>query len=292
MPLQGLAAAYEKLKSESAADVRAAGVDVALITLASASHDFLTKTAKTQALSAKSLGGKSYFSYVYGARRSRAINVALFIDQKAAFDAATKAVFSKKGPRSLGSADAATSAIYTIAMSFCAAIDVLKKDDRKTPATYFEILIAHLIAKRIGVTPTTAIEVLTKDGGAKPTMLPTDLIFDPGKGKTKFHVPVKLSTRERVIQAWAHQRVVDGVYGARRFSGLLVVMSETKTDAGKLDVTEICLPDQWRIYQMFIAWLTRVYYLDIPAVYATVDDSYPKIDIRGFGHFFDEADAL
>jgi hypothetical protein len=53
-----------------------------------------------------------------------------------------------------------------------------------------------------------------------------------------------------------------------------------------------CLPDQWRIYQMFIAWLTRVYYLDIPTGYSAMSSEYPKIDVKGFGHFFLEADTL
>jgi hypothetical protein len=69
-------------------------------------------------------------------------------------------------------------------------------------------------------------------------------------------------------------------------------MSETKLGVGNLDVVEICLPDQWRLYQMFIAWLTRVYYFDVPAIYSKIDNSYPKIDIKPFGYFFLEADDL
>ena len=226
-------------------------------------------------------------------KRSRAINADLFIKNVADFDAARAAVFSQGGPRSLRDPNKATRAIYTLAMAFCAAIGILKTGDKKTPATYFEYLIGHLMAKRLGVSPTNAIEVLNLDArtGVK-VELPTDFIFDPGPGKTKFHVPVKLSTRERVIQAWAHQRVIDGAYGARRFSGLLAVMSETLLSQKTKVVTEVCLPDQWRIYQMFIAWLTRVYYLDMPVGYSSMSTEYPRIDVKGFGHFFDEADDL
>jgi hypothetical protein len=48
-----------------------------------------------------------------------------------------------------------------------------------------------------------------------------------GDGKNRIHLPVKTSTRERVIQAWAHQRVLDGVYGVGRFKGVLVALAET-----------------------------------------------------------------
>lgn len=288
MNLAVIDAAYDKAKLAAKTDARAAGVAAALAGATSEAHKFLTTTANAQVLTTR-LVGRTYFAYEYNGRLSRAINADQFITNRTDFINASTACFSAEGPKSLG-ADGATRAIYTFAMSFCAAIDVLKSGDKKSPATYFEILIAHLIAMRIGASPTKAIDVLNLD--TKLTQLPTDLIFDPGKGKTKFHVPVKLSTRERVIQAWAHQRVLDGVYGSRRFSGLLVVMSETLLTQNTKAVTEVCLPDQWRIYQMFIAWLSRVYYLDIPVGYANMASEYPKIDVKGFGHFFLEADAL
>src|SRR5262249_29597810 len=159
----------------------------------------------------------------------------------------------------------ATRTLYTLAMSFCAANDVIKGGDKKTPATYFEILIGHIFAAHLGVNPKSSIEVLNKDMKGS---LPTDFIFDLGAKKTKFHVPIKTSTRERVIQVWAHQRVLDGIYGVGRYKGILACLTETKLDSAKLEVVEICLPDQWRVYQMFIAQMTRVYYLDVPEKYA------------------------
>jgi hypothetical protein len=290
MNLALINAAYKKVKTTAQTDVRAAGVAAALSDAADQAHKFLTMMAKEQTLKT-SIPGRTYFAYKHGSKLSRAINADQFIKNRTLFLNATTAILSAKGPKSLG-ADDATKAIYTVAMSFCAAIDLLKSGDKKSPATYFENLIGHLIAMRIGVSPTSSIDVLNLDTAKGGTQLPTDLIFDPGKGKTKFHVPVKLSTRERVIQAWAHQRVLDGVYGARRFSGLLMVMSETLLSQDTKVVTEVCLPDQWRIYQMFIAWLTRVYYLDIPVGYMSLSGDYPKIEVKGFGHFFLEADAL
>ena len=76
--------------------------------------------------------------------------------------------------------------------------------------------------------------------------LPTDFIFDLGPKQLKFHVPGKTSTRERAVQVWAHQSILNGVYGEGRFKGILVALAETKLDLNKLEVVEICLPDQCR----------------------------------------------
>jgi hypothetical protein len=57
-------------------------------------------------------------------------------------------------------------------------------------------------------------------------------------------------------------------------------------------VTEVCLPDQWSLYQMFISQLHRVYYMDPPAKYLPLAKTYPFIQVKHFAKFFDEADAL
>ncbi|MCC5847612.1 MAG: hypothetical protein JJU29_05900 [Verrucomicrobia bacterium] len=98
-------------------------------------------------------------------------------------------------------------------------------------------------------------------------------------------MPVKTSTRERIIQVWAHQRVVDGAYGVGRFLGLPVIMAETKVDAKKKEVVEICLPRQWRLYQMFIAQLWGVCYLDLPMKYEALNHVYPLLNVHPVGDY-------
>ena len=63
-------------------------------------------------------------------------------------------------------------------------------------------------------------------------------------------------------------------------------------DRVKTEVIEICLPAQWRIYQMHIAQLKRIYYLDVPATYEKLNEVFPPIAVKSFGHFFFEADTL
>jgi hypothetical protein len=182
-----------------------------------------------------------------------------------------------------------TAVVYRVAIDFCATIDLIKVGDQKTPGTYFEYLMGYLFFINFGVMPRNQVEVLNLD---MKTKLPTDFIFDLGNNNPKFHVPVKTSTRERVVQVWAHQRVLDGVYGNGRFIGLLTCLAETKLDHKIKEVIEICLPDQWRLYQLFISQLKRVYYLDIPEKYLELNNFFPKIHVKQFGEFFHERGEL
>jgi hypothetical protein len=212
--------------------------------------------------------GKQYYAYrkttISGnretVRTSRPINSALYIQDEAILKPLLEK-FRQAAYESIP-VEQITSLLYTIAMAFCAANDVRKSGDKKTPATFFELLIAHIVARQFNVLPRKKVKVPSVEN--QNAELPTDIVFDLGVGQPKLHVPVKLSTRERVIQAWAHQRVLAGLWGDSEFKGLLVVLAETKLDLKTLKVVEICLPLQWTVYQRYIARLDRVYYLDVP----------------------------
>ncbi len=181
------------------------------------------------------------------------------------------------------------SILYTMGLSFCCATDLRKSGDKKTPATFFEFFIGNIFSRELGVNPRQVVDVLNLDMTAT---LPTDFLFDLGNGRCRIHLPVKLSTRERVVQVWAHQRVLDGVYGVGRFRGILVIATETKAATESRKVTEICLPDQWSVYQMFISQLRRVYYLDVPDRYAKLPKVFPYIQVKPLSAFFGEKEKL
>ncbi len=229
---------------------------------------------------------KDYFAFS-AKKNSRAVNKSLFLDNPKEWDDFITAL--EKNRLKDFSIERITKIIYSAAISFCCYVDINKDGDQKTPGTFFEYLIGHLFAWRLGVNPTTKLPVLNLD---METTLPTDFVFNLGKDKPKFHLPIKISTRERVIQVWAHQRVLDGVYGTGRFLGTPVILTETKTDQKKKEVIEICLPDQWRIYQMHIAQLKRIYYLDVPVSYDKLNFLFPPLNVKAFGHFFFELDKL
>lgn len=230
---------------------------------------------------------KEYFAFGAGKRLSRAVSGQLFVSDFGEWDALRRNAAANRSPDI--DSERITRIIHSAAVSFFCFIDLTKEGDQKTPGTFFEYLIGCLFAARLGVNPTTKLPVLSLD--AKAT-LPTDFIFDHGPNRAKYHVPIKVSTRERVIQVWAHQRVLNGVYGTGRFLGTPVILTETKTDKRKREVIEICLPDQWRIYQTHIAQLKRIYYLDVPARYAKLNEAFPPLSVKPFGRFFAEADTF
>ncbi len=276
---------YQELQNAFSKDVKSMANQTFIGKVYRASCQFLAK-AGSQPL--KSLvRGKEYFAFSLSKKLSRAVNKSLFIAKPNEWEAFCKAIATKRAPGM--ESERITRIIYSVAASFFCYIDLTKDGDQKTPGTFFEYLIGHLFAWRLDVNPKTRLPVLNLDMEAT---LPTDFVFDLGPNRAKFHLPIKVSTRERVIQVWAHQRVLDGVYGSGRFIGTPVILTETKTDKRKCEVIEICLPDQWRIYQMHIAQLKRIYYLDVPAAYSRLNDVFPPLIVKPFGHFFAEADTL
>ena len=178
--------------------------------------------------------------------------------------------------------------LYTMAVSYPVSRDIVATDDKKTPATVFEMLIGNIVANKLGINPTRSIKIPSLD---IENTLPTDFIFDLGHGGVKMHMPVKISTRERVVQAWAHQRVLEGMHGAGRFLGVMVILTETNKQKDT-SVVEVCLPGQWAAYQMYISRMHRIYYFDIPKAYEPLRDKYPHIPVWPFSKFFSEYTTL
>jgi len=227
---------------------------------------------------------KSYFAFSNGRKLSRAINTDLYEPSFEYWQKLSKAMV--KNDISAFSSQSINKILYTMAISFCASVDLIKDGDQKTPGTFYECFIAYFFSWRVGVEPVKSIQILNLDG--QDTRLPTDLIFNLGTQLHKFHVPGKTSTRERSIMLWAHQKVIDGVYGVGRFMGTPVLLAETKVDKSKKEVVEICLPDQWRVYQLYIAKLSRIYYLDVPASYKKLNEDFPPLNVKPFSDFFFE----
>ncbi|MBI3654827.1 MAG: hypothetical protein HY232_00200 [Acidobacteria bacterium] len=179
---------------------------------------------------------------------------------------------------------------YTVALAPCLAMELFDRQNKKGPATYFECYIGHLFARSVGVNPTKGGSLPVHGRNVRMTM---DFLFNMGKEYRKVHLPVKMSTRERVVQAWAHQRLLDAAYGAGAYRGIMVLFSETKLDSRKLEVVEICVPDQWLAYQSLLAHMDRIYYFDIPGRYKDLTAQYPDvIAIKQFGEFFSERAAV
>lgn len=279
--------AYEELTAEGKRDLKGAKVSAALERVIRLSLAFLSRRCKRLELTS-SVPNKEYFAFQLKGERgmfSRPVNSQLFDP------VATRKLISRLVAADLTNIDETTRAriLYSSAISYCCTTDLIRRDDRKTPATFFENLVGHLVSRTFNVNPERQIRVLALAPG---TTLPTDFVFDLGRDKGRLHLPVKISTRERIIQVWAHQRVLDGVYGINRFKGILICLTETNMVRKNMSVVEVCLPDQWAIYQMFISQLHRIYYLDPPVAYAPLARRYPFIQVKSFSNFFDEAHEL
>lgn len=273
---------YIELKKAAKKDLSAETTTRVLASLIGQSLDIL-EGSKTTGLKSE-VYGKKYFAFSRAGKLSRPVRVDLW-DLETTRKNINVFISGVYGKLPTGKLDRV---LYTMGMSFCCATDLRKSGDKKTPATFFESFIGNIFARELEVNP-RQMEVLNLDMAAT---LPTDLLFDLGAGKCRIHLPVKLSTRERVVQVWAHQRVLDGVYGVGRFRGILVIGTETKVATESRKVTEICLPDQWNVYQMFISQLRRVYYLDVPSRYAELPKAYPYIQVKPLSAFFGEKEKL
>ena len=182
-----------------------------------------------------------------------------------------------------------TVALYSICMNYCICADLVNgvKDNS---GKFFETLVGHLYSMHLNVEPTKQMNAVELDG--ESISVPTDFIFDLGANKPKFHVPAKTSTRERCVEVWAQQRILDGAFGVGRFICLLTCIGETNFKSADLSVQLTCVPNQWINYQLFISQIKRAYYLDVPGKYDELNNRFPKINVKEFGDFFHESNAL
>ena len=227
---------------------------------------------------------KTYFGF-RAAAESRPVNEALYALDEEQFDRLLQ-IFAN-GFRGASDDDIVRSA-YTLAYTVFAANDIYEIG-RKASATFFEILIGHIMARAIGVSPRKKVRLPESDA-----TLPTDYVFDLGNNRRKIHQPIKTSTRERGVQAWVHQLILDGIFAKGSFVGIFVVGAETKRNAKTGEVIEICVPQQLAMFQARIATISGIYYLDPPEKYlrlAKVDAVQP-IHVERFGTMLRDLQAL
>lgn len=271
---------YRELKRLAAGDLRADTVAACIGEMASRSRKLL-KSCKRVELKSK-VADKLYFGYS-GTVESRPINRLLYIENERQFQERMEAFLAGK----LGADTQEVARVtYTIACCIFAAHDV-NQVGRKASATFFEILIGHIVARILGVSPRRKVRIPESQAD-----LPADYVFDPGRDSRKIHLPIKTSTRERAVQAWVHQLVLDRIFGNGVYRGILVVSGETKRDSRTGEVIEICVPKQLQMFQARVAEISRVYYLDLPQTYLALNESFPRLEVKSFGHAVTELPGL
>ncbi|WP_425992189.1 hypothetical protein, partial [Brevundimonas sp. TWP2-3-2] len=113
------------------------------------------------------------------------------------------------------------------------------------------------------------------------------LWLDEKRGSRQYSivVPLKITTRERIVQPFAHQRILDGRFGAGRYRSMILCVSETQLDAKTSTVKQICVPGTIKLFQRYLASVEGLYYADPPARYLHKDVT-SVITVGTVGDFF------
>ena len=231
--------------------------------------------------------GKEYVIYSCDDGLSRPILSSIFIDDTERFRSAWNKVIEGIDPRSnkinLRSVDQEKSealvngVVYTAIISFAACYDIWKPKSRKTPGTYFEVVLGSLLGKLIP-THSRGKHIPLEDTGESVS---TDIVFTaPGRPGLVF--PAKITTRERIVQPFAHQRILDSVFGEDKFRSILLCISETQRDDLRNGVNDICVPGTIRLFQRHLATIDFICYADPPTRYLQ-DDVAEFVAIKTIG---------
>jgi hypothetical protein len=269
---------YEKVKEAANIFLATNDVSRAISELDLIARSILTKC---DVVKLESPAPKQYIAFLNEGRISRPVNERLF-NLRLGSEYSSRYInnnFSGLSHQEL------TSLLYTISMSYCAASDVLTDGNKKSPATFFEKFIGNIFARELNVHPITALEMLNDEP------LATDYIYKSGEGKANIHLQIKITTRERAIEAWSHQRILDGIFGVGSYIGILACMSETNIVKRK-SIVEVCVPGQWALYQKYIARMHRIYYLDVPIRTEGLGQKEPYIQVKHLSEFFYEKERL
>jgi hypothetical protein len=230
-----------------------------------------------------------YAVFRKGSQISRPIAEALFTAAPPDFkklDALAIETLSKKKPLDAAGQEAVTRYIYTTVMSFAATYDLWKPGSRKTPGTFFEILMAGLmglhmpnyalskhvnLGAMLGEDTSGEEEVAREETGTdeeeEESSVSTDLVIKSDKKEKWAVLPLKITTRERVVQPFAHQRILQSSFKDQYYS-FLCCISETQLDKKTATVKQICVPGTIKLFQKFLSPIEGLYYCDIPARYS------------------------
>ena len=226
------------------------------------------------------LGAKQYSVFFAGKNLSRPFLPTLMIDSVEEFQ--TRWATLEELLRSPANEDEINKLLYTAITAFCACYDIWE-DSRKTPGTFYEVLLGSVLQLVMpGYVRTKHISI---PGTAEKVA--TDIVFSlPGK-PGGLVVPAKITTRERVVQPYAHQRILDAVFGDGVYKSVLTCVSELQRDDKKQEVNEICVPGTIALYQKHLASLTALSYLDPPHRYLH-ENLFEVVPIRTVGWLLTE----
>lgn len=255
--------------------------------------------------------GKHYSIFSESTQKSRPFLPSLFISNSALFQTQWNELLESASPSKNKfklSESKVNSILYTAIMSFSICYDLWKPGSRKTPGTFFEVMLGALLSEILTTAERTKFirlpppKGLSSDNSADTNLqatpepaddengdglsqglVATDIVFNfPNRGIV---IPAKITTRERIVQPFAHQRILDSAFGVGRFVSLLTCVSETQRDDRNACVNEICVPGTIALFQEYLSNLGGIYYLDPPARYLKLRDEN-LIHVGSIGELF------
>ena len=201
--------------------------------------------------------------------------------------------------------------IYTTVTAFCLCYDIWMPKSRKTPGTFFEILVGSaarmrfpklVLTKHIPIRSTPIAETVdalgeldvVEEGGEaiealEGNSVSTDLVLTDPLTNKGVVIPLKITTRERIVQPFAHQRILDSAYPGQ-FASFLACMSEVQRDDKTNTVKQVCVPGTVALFQKHLAQLSGLYYCDVPLRYAKADMG-AVIAVKPLHALFDDIEA-
>lgn len=258
----------------------------------------------------------AYNVFSFQADVSRPVRPDIYIGDPAEFEAKFGAFIENLRRGALtwshNEAQIANEVVYTSVLAVACCYDLWQRGSRKTPGTVFEILMAAWLqemlpraafSKHIPLTELLEdtdvadateedVEPAPAEDGDGPGSVSTDLVVkatvDADRGIV---IPLKITTRERIVQPFAHQRILDSAFGAGAFRSLLVCISETQLDDKTKSVKQVCVPGTVKLFQKYLAPLSGLYYCDVPQRYAAAD-MQQVISVRSVGEFFIDVAVL
>jgi len=211
---------------------------------------------------------KQYFAFSHGNNISRPVLSSLLVDDEKELEELWNAFFKSINGKSLKSTLESISIdrlIYTTVMSFACCIDLWKPKSRKTPGTHLEIVLGSVLSQF--VPKLTRSKFISLPDQAENVS--TDIVFKGQYGGLV--IPAKTTTRERIVQPYAHQRILDSVFNPGVYKSILMCVSETQRDDKSTSVKEICVPGTIKLFQAHLSSLSGIYYLDPPTRYLRRD---------------------
>jgi hypothetical protein len=203
-------------------------------------------------------------------------------------------------------ADVVNRTVYTAVTAFSVCFDLWKPKSRKTPGTFFEVFVGstcrlrfpdYELTKHIAIgdpdvpadedlAPIEDPEGREEERAVQGNFVSTDLVIRRPDADRGAVVPLKITTRERIVQPFAHQRILDSAFPGR-YASFIACISEVQRDDKTQTVKQICVPGTIALFQKHLAKVAGLYYCDVPQRYSRQDFTQ-LIPVRDFHHIFSD----